>query len=125
MNDKEGEILKIYDGSAPVEEDLFERSYVNQVAWTLAVAFGGLAIWLSIALVNAENQRNALATNQCADPLFKGEVDKKCMVVVRSRDHWWQHWWYAVTHVSQSNLTYTEYGVRPKAPAAASQPAAK
>lgn len=104
MNDKEGKLLKIYDGSLPTEEDLFERSYVNQLAWTLAVIFGGLVIWLSIALVNAENQRNALATGKCADPLFKGEIDKKCLVMVHSRDHWWEHLWYGMTHVRQSAL---------------------
>ena len=103
MNEKENKLLKIYDGSAPVEEDLFERSYVNQLAWTLAVLFGGLVIWLCIALVNAENQRYALATGKCADPLFKGEIDK-CLVMVRSRDHWWEHLWYGVTHVRQTNL---------------------
>jgi len=104
MSEKENKLLKIYDGSAPVEEDLFERSYVNQLAWTLAVLFGGLVIWLCIALVNAENQRYALATGKCADPLFKGEIDKKCLVMVRSRDHWWEHLWYGVTHVRQTNL---------------------
>ena len=104
MNDKEGKLLKIYDGSMPVAEDLFEHSYVNQVAWTLAVLFGGLAIWLAIALVNAENQRNALATGQCFDPLFKTELDKKCLVMVRSRDHWWEHLWYGMTHVRQTAL---------------------
>ena len=104
MNEKETKLLKIYDGSRPTEEDLFERSYVNQLAWTLAALFGGLVIWLSIALVHAENQRNALATKQCADPLFKGEIDKKCLIFVRSRDHWWEHWWYAVTHVRESAL---------------------
>jgi hypothetical protein len=50
-------------------------------------------------LVNAENQRNALMNNKCPDILFKGEIDKQCLVTVESRDHWWQHWWYAVTHV--------------------------
>lgn len=104
MNDKEGKILKIYDGSLPVEEDLFERSYVNQLAWTLAVLFGGLVIWLAIALVNAENQRYALATGKCADPLFKGEIDQKCLVMVHSREHWWEHLWYGMTHVRQTAL---------------------
>jgi hypothetical protein len=104
MSEKEGKILKIYDGSLPVAEDLFEHSYVNQVAWTLAVIFGGLVIWLAIALVNAENQRYALATGKCADPLFKGEIDKKCLVMVRSRDHWWEHLWYGLTHVRESAL---------------------
>lgn len=102
MSEKEGKLLKIYDGSKPVEEDLFERSYVNQFAWTLAVLFGGLVIWLAIALTNAENQRNALATGQCADRLFKGEVDQKCLVMVHSREHWWQNLWYGMTHLQPS-----------------------
>jgi hypothetical protein len=89
----------MYDGSKPVDEDLFETSHVNQLAWTLVVLLGGIAIWLSIALVSAENQRHALMTNKCADPLFKGELDQKCLVMVRSRDHWWQHLTYAATHL--------------------------
>jgi hypothetical protein len=100
MSDVEREVLKMFDGSKPVDEDLFETSHVNQLAWTLAVLFGGLVIWLSIALVNAENQRYALMTNKCPDPVFKGEIDKRCLVLVRSREHWWQHWWYGFTHVT-------------------------
>jgi hypothetical protein len=96
----EKEVLKIYDGSRPRDEDLFETSYVNQVAWTLAVLFAGIAIWLSIALVNAENQRYALMTNKCPDPVFKTGIDQQCLATVHSRDHWWEHWWYAVTHVT-------------------------
>jgi hypothetical protein len=95
----EKEVLKIYDGSRPRDEDLFETSSVNQLAWTLAVLFAGVAIWLSIALVNAENQRNALMTNKCPDPVFKTGIDQQCLLTVRSRDHWWEHWWYAATHV--------------------------
>jgi hypothetical protein len=60
----------------------------------------GIAIWLGIALVNAENQRNALITGQCADPVFKGAFDHKCLALVRSRAHWWEHLGYAVMHVS-------------------------
>lgn len=100
MSDVEREVLKMFDGSKPVEEDLFETSNVNQLAWTLVALFAGLVIWLSIALVNAENQRNALMTNKCPDPIFKGEIDKRCLALVRSREHWWEHWWYAATHVS-------------------------
>ncbi|HEX9173908.1 MAG TPA: hypothetical protein VF861_14745 [Telluria sp.] len=95
----EKEVLKIYDRSRPLEEDLFDTSNVNHVAWSLAVLFAGLTIWLSIALINAENQRYALMTNKCADPVFKTGVDKQCLVTVHSRDHWWEHWWYAATHV--------------------------
>lgn len=94
----EKKILKIYDGSLPVDDDLYETSRVNQVAWTLAVLMMGLVVWLAIALVNAENQRYALMTKQCEDPVFKGEVDMVCMKVVSSRPHWWEHLWYGLTH---------------------------
>lgn len=99
-NDVEREILKMYDKSRPNEEDLFDISHVNHLAWSLVVLFAFLVVWLCIALVNAENQRYALMTNKCPDPVFKGEIDRKCLVLVRSRDHWWQHLWYGVTHVS-------------------------
>lgn len=95
----EKKILKIYDGSRPVDEDLFETSTVNQLAWTLAVLLAGLAVWLAIALVNAENQRHALASKQCVDPVFKDEIDVACMRVVNSRAHWWEHLWYGMTHL--------------------------
>ncbi|WP_288380233.1 hypothetical protein [uncultured Massilia sp.] len=98
-NDVEREVLKMYDGSRPNEDDLFETSNVNHIAWGLAIFFAGLAIWLAIALVHAENQRYALMTNKCPDPLFKGGIDKACLVTVRSRDHWWEHLWYGFTHV--------------------------
>ena len=99
MSEAEKKLLKIYDGSRPDEEGLFEISYINQVAWTLVVLLAGVVIWFSIALVNAENQRNALMTKQCADPVFKGELDRKCLQMVASREHWWQHLWYGVTHL--------------------------
>ncbi|WP_020652541.1 hypothetical protein [Massilia niastensis] len=97
--DVEREVLKMYDGSRPNEDELFETSNVNHIAWSLAVLFAGIAVWLAIALVNAENQRYALMTNKCADPVFKGEVDKKCLVTVHSREHWWEHLWVGATHV--------------------------
>lgn len=100
MSDVEREVLKIYDGSRPIEEDLFETSNVNQVAWTLVVVLAGLVLWLAIALVNAENQRYALMNNKCPDPVFKGAIDQQCMVMVHSREHWWQHLWFALTHTS-------------------------
>ncbi len=102
MSDAEEKILKIYDGSLPDEKDLFETSYVNHFAWTLALVMAGLALWLGIALVNAENQRHALMTKQCADPVFQGEVDVICMQVVNSRPHWWEHLWYGMTHLKPS-----------------------
>lgn len=100
MSEKEGKILKIYDGSRAREEDLYDLTWVNQLAFTLAVVFAGIVVWLSIALVNAENQRNALISGKCADPVFRGSFDYKCLAVVRSREHWWQHLAYAVVHVS-------------------------
>jgi hypothetical protein len=99
MSDAERDILKIYEGSRPKEENLFETSNVNQLAWSLVVVFAAAILWLCIALVNAENQRYALMTNKCADPLFKGEIDRQCLVMVHSREHWWQHLWYGVSHV--------------------------
>jgi hypothetical protein len=99
MSDAEEKILKIYDGSRPDENDLFEVSRVNQLAWTLVVLALGLAVWLAIGLVNAENQRNALMNKQCRDPVFKDEVDVTCMQVVESRPHWWNHLWYGMTHL--------------------------
>ena len=100
MSDVEGKILKIYDKSRPQVADLFDVSHVNQWAWTLVVVLAGLVFWLCLALVNAENQRNALATNQCPDPVFKGAVDQQCLLHVHSRAHWWEHLWYGVTHVT-------------------------
>jgi hypothetical protein len=99
MSDAEKKLLKIYDGSRPVEDDLFETSNVNHVAWSLVVVLAGVVIWFAIALVNAENQRNALIGKQCQDPVFKGEIDRACMQMVQSRDHWWEHLWYGVTHL--------------------------
>lgn len=99
MSDAENKLLKMYDGSRPVEEDLFETSHVNHFAWTLVVVLAGVVIWFAIALVNAENQRNALMTKQCQDPVFKGEIDRACMQMVQSRDYWWEHLWYGVTHL--------------------------
>ena len=99
MSDAERDVLRMYERSKLVEEDLIETSHVNQLAWTLVALLAGLAIWLCIALVNAENQRHALMTNKCADPLFKGELDQKCLVMVHSRAHWWEHVGYALTHV--------------------------
>jgi hypothetical protein len=76
MSDSEGKILKIYDKSKPEDEDLHDVSYYMHWLWGVVVLLVGVVFWLCIALVNAENQRNALATKQCADPVFKGEIDR-------------------------------------------------
>ncbi len=99
MSEGERKVLELYEGARPREENLFETSNVNHIAWSLAVAMCFLVVWLGIALVNAENQRYALMTNKCPDPVFKTGIDKTCLYTVQSRDHWWEHLWYAVTHV--------------------------
>jgi uncharacterized membrane protein YeiB len=95
----EGDVMKIYKESAPVIETLYERAYINHIAWSVAVLALGMIVWLMLALANAENQRNALLTKQCADPVFKGEVDLICLRTVHSREHWWQHISYALTNL--------------------------
>ena len=99
MSNKEGKVLAMYEGARPREEDLFETSNVNHIAWSLVVILFGLVLWLCIALVNAENQRHALITIQCPDPVFKAGVDTACLYTVKSREHWWEHLWYGFTHV--------------------------
>jgi hypothetical protein len=32
--------------------------------------------------------------------MFKGEVVTQCLKSVRTREHWWQHVYYALTHTS-------------------------
>ncbi len=72
---------------------------MKQLPWTLLALALGLIVWLSLALVNAENQRNALITRACADPVFKGEVDARCLATIKTRARAWQHLSYALTHV--------------------------
>lgn len=72
---------------------------MKQLPWTLLLIAAALIVWLALALVQAENQRNALVSKTCADPVFKGEVDPKCLAHVKSREHWWQHLSYALQHV--------------------------
>ncbi|MDZ5634534.1 hypothetical protein [Janthinobacterium sp. GMG1] len=71
---------------------------MKQLPWTLCALALALVAWLAIAVVSVENQRNALVTKACVDPAFKNEVDAKCLASVRSREHWWQHLTYAMTH---------------------------
>jgi hypothetical protein len=67
--------------------------------WALLAAALAMAAWLALALVNAENQRNALMTKACADPVSKGDTDRTCLAKVQTRPSWWQHFSYAMTHV--------------------------
>ena len=103
MSDAEEKLLKIYDGSKPDVNNLFDTSTVNQLAWTLVALLAGVVLWFAIALVNAENQRYALINKQCADPVFKGEIDQRCLLTVSSREHWWEHLWFAATNLRPGN----------------------
>lgn len=96
----EGKVMHLYKESSPVIETLFEWAYINHVAWSLVVVLLGFVFWLVVALANAENQRYALMTKKCEDPMFKGEIDKKCLRTVDSREHWWQHVSYALKNTS-------------------------
>ena len=72
---------------------------MKQLPWILLALALGMSAWLALAVVRAENQRNALITRACADPVVKGEVDAKCLANIQSRQHWWQHLGHAMTHV--------------------------
>jgi hypothetical protein len=74
---------------------------VKSLPWTLLGCAIGLIIWLSLALVNAENQRHALMSGLCADRAFKGEIDDQCLASVQSRAHWWQHLQHGLTHLQR------------------------
>lgn len=100
MSDREKVIMKAYDALEPDEKRLFSVSNVNHLAWSLVVVLTLVLGWFAAALVNAENQRHALLTKQCQDRVFKEEVDKTCLLNVRSREHWWQHLSYALGHLS-------------------------
>lgn len=102
MTDREKTIMQAYDALAPDEKKLFSVSNVNHLAWSLVIVLVLLLGWFAAALVNAENQRHALMTRQCQDRVFKEEVDKTCLLNVRSREHWWQHLSYALNHLSPS-----------------------
>src|SRR5471032_2309298 len=100
----EGDVMDLYKKSEPAIDDLYERAYINHFAWSVVVVALGLIVWLAIALVNAENQRYALITRQCADPVFKGEINKECLHTVHSREHFWDHLSYALTHLRADKL---------------------
>ena len=98
MEQREEDVMRAYRESAPDEAGLVQHSWVNHLAWTLVVVLTGLVFWLVVALVNAENQRNALASKQCRDQVFKEDIDRTCLLTVKSREHWWEHLVYAMKH---------------------------
>jgi len=62
------------------------------VALTIAVI---LVVWLSAALVRAENERYALTVGMCR--AAAGQVDLECLRKVQTRTGWWWHLFYALT----------------------------
>lgn len=97
MNEKEKAIMAMYQASRPGHFS-GAASMVNHWAWSALALALGLIVWLLIALVHAENERNALMTRACQDRVFPAEVDARCLARVRTRAHWWQHVAYALSH---------------------------
>ncbi|WP_317203686.1 hypothetical protein [Janthinobacterium sp.] len=97
MKEKEEGVMAMYRESLP-EEYFDEPDTTNHLAWSLLTIVAALVVWLLISLSNAENQRHALLTKACQDRVFPAETDLKCLTMVRTRDHWWQHVYYALTH---------------------------
>jgi hypothetical protein len=99
MSDAEGKILKIYDKSKPEDEDLHETQHYNPLGVGSGCGPGRPGL---LALHRPRECREpALCPDhqQVPDPVFKGEVDRQCLRTVRSREHWWEHLWYGVSHV--------------------------
>ena len=70
--------MEAFRESLPDEAGLYDRPWINHLAWTLVVLLTGLVFWMAIAIVNAENQRNALANKQCRDRvLFRSRARSK------------------------------------------------
>ncbi len=99
MNETEKKVMSIYRQTLPPRVFAGEASAINHFAWSLLAIAIGLILWLAIALINAENQRNALMTKACQDRVFAAETDTHCLAFVKSRAHWWEHLSYALTHV--------------------------
>lgn len=97
MDEKEKAVMAMYSASRP-QEYTGEPGNINHLAWSLLALAVGLIVWLLIALVNAENQRNALIGKVCQDRVFATEIDAACLARVSTRAHWWQHVYYALTH---------------------------
>jgi hypothetical protein len=69
---------------------------MKKLPWTLLGIALVLVLWLALALLNAEGQREEMLARACAGPLAKGVAAPQCAVLGQ---HWWQHLAYALTHV--------------------------
>lgn len=98
MDEKEKAVMAMYAAARPEEYSGAPSSF-NHLAWSLLAIAVGLIAWLLIALSNAENQRNALMTRVCQDRVYPAETDMRCLERVITREHWWQHVHYALTHL--------------------------
>lgn len=98
-NEKEKKVMAIYRATRPPSVFAGVPSTTNHLAWSSLAISVGLILWLTIAVVNAENLRQALATKACRDRVFAAELDQRCLAFVQTRDHWWQHVQYALTHL--------------------------
>lgn len=98
--DKQQGVIAMIDKGMPSDLPAEQPDTVNHLAWSLLAVAVLVIAWLTIALINAENQRNAYASGLCKDPLFKNEVEALCLKSVDTREHWWQHIGYAMTHLN-------------------------
>jgi hypothetical protein len=98
-NDQEKKVMAIYRATRLPSVFAGAPSTTNHLAWSLLAIAVGLILWLTIAIVNAENLRQALATKACRDRVFYAELDQRCLSFVQTRDHWWQHLQFALTHL--------------------------
>ena len=99
MNEVEKKLMSMYRETLPPRVFVGEPGTTNHLAWSLLALALGLIVWLAIALVSAENQRNALISKACQDRVFPAEIDTRCLAFVTSRAHWWQHLSYALGHL--------------------------
>lgn len=100
MNDEKNSaksVMSLYDATR-TGNYVGEASSINHLAWSLLTIVIGLILWLGVALINAENQRHALASKACRDRVFPAEIDYGCLNAIKSRAHWWQHVAYALAH---------------------------
>ena len=89
----------MYRETRPPRVFVGEPSTTNHAPWSLLAVTVGAIVWLTIAVVHTENERNALFTRACQDRVFDAELDQHCIAFVQTRDHWWQHVGYALSHV--------------------------
>jgi hypothetical protein len=52
MTTREEDAMDAFRGSTPNDADLYERPWINHIAWTLVVLMVGLVFWMAVALIN-------------------------------------------------------------------------